>query len=72
MSVKDGKIQGYRWVVTGSLGEASVSNLCLSGARGQRVKINLGDLSRFIFQGDSDPREAVNRSNWIDGETIVV
>ena len=67
---KEGKVTGARWVLSGSLGQVSISTHRLGGERGHKIKVDLEDLSKFTFPGDSDPREACNRSNWVEAGSI--
>ena len=71
MSVEQGKIKGCKWLLSGGLGEVSVPTLRLGGKRGKTVKLDLKDLSRFDFPGDEDPREGVNRSEWMPAASVV-
>ena len=43
----------------------------LGGERGKTVMLDLRDLSRFNFPGDEDPRNAVNRSEWMPAASVV-
>ena len=72
MKCKDGKVAGARWVLTGSLGQVSISTHRLGGERGHKVKVDLGDLTKFSFPGDGDPREACNKSDWVEAGSLAV
>ena len=71
MSVEQGKIKGCKWLLSGGLGEVSVPTLRLGGERGKTVKLDLKDLTVFNFPGDEDPREGVNRSEWMPAASVV-
>ena len=59
MSVRNGKIEGSRWMVTGSLGLVTVLTAKLGGERGKTMELDLGDLSVFPFPGDEARKSRV-------------
>ena len=71
MSIEQGKIKGCKWLLSGGLGEVSVPTLRLGGERGKTVNLDLKDLTAFNFPGDEDPREGVNRSEWMPAASVV-
>ena len=71
MSVEKGAIKGCKWLLTGGFGEVAVPTQRLGGERGKTVMLDLRDLSRFNFPGDEDPRNAVNRSEWMPAASVV-
>ena len=71
MSVENGTIKGCKWLLSGGFGEVAVPTQRLGGERGKTVMLDLRDLSRFNFPGDEDPRNAVNRSEWMPASSVV-
>ena len=65
ISVRNGKVEGSRWMVTGSLGMVTVLTAKLGGERGKTMELDLGDLTAFTFPGEENPKFGVNRSSWI-------
>ena len=62
--LEEGKIKGTRFEVRGSLGVVSQNLAKLQrGAMRRAVKLDLTDLSKFQFKGDTSPNEASNLIN---------
>ena len=72
MAVESGKVKGSKWVLTGDLGQASVHTQRLGGDRGQTVTLDLSDLTKFRFDGETDPRNGANRSDWVPVQELMV
>ena len=70
MKVEQGKVRGSQWVLMGGLKPVQLPTHHLGGERSKKVTLDLGDLSKFTFPGDSDPRKTCNRSNWIPAHQL--
>ena len=51
MSVREGRVEGSKWMVTGSLERVTVLTQKLGGERGKTVELNMEDLSLFPSTG---------------------
>jgi hypothetical protein len=72
ISLQGGKVKGSRWTLVGDLGLVEVSTHRLDGARGVIVTVDLTVMSKFVFPVATDPRTGANRSEWVEGCTLVV
>ena len=70
MAIERGKVKGCKWILSGNLGEVAVPTLRLGGERGTTVYLDLKDLTVFQFPGGEDPREGVNRSDWVPAAAV--
>ena len=71
MAIEKSKIKGCKWALTGGFDPVTVPTQRLGGERGKQVVLDLSDLTRFSFPGDQDPRNGVNRSEWMPASQLV-
>lgn len=69
MAIERGKIRGCKWALKGRYPDVKISASRLGG-QDRKVVLDLSDLSMFNFPGDQDPRNGVNRSEWMPASQL--
>ena len=69
MAIEKGKIRGCKWALKGRYPDVKIPASRLGG-EDRKVVLDLSDLSMFNFPGDQDPRNGVNRSEWMPASQL--